>query len=265
MKTLVLFGINIALVVSLCFPVFAQEPSAVEVKDPSEFTNTVFSGPQPGEVLPPLRVTGLGGELDGEEFDAVALAKGAPHILFIQDTSPVGFKGHPGLAFLLNSVSEKSPLGLIRTIILLDDDPTKASETRGLFGGGDIAGTVMGLSLDGRDGPGTYGLNRQVAQTIIVAKEGKVLYNFAFAQPLLYPDPHVLGAIAEAIGQDRTEVATWLTESRDSKNRPTGKSMSEKTKQEELRAKGMSDEEIKEYLSEQSDETKMKKDKAQSK
>ena len=44
---------------------------------------------------------------------------------------------------------------------------------------------LVGISPDGREGPGNYGLNRNVAQTIIIAKDGKVLHNFAFTQPFL--------------------------------------------------------------------------------
>ena len=61
---------------------------------------------------------------------------------------------------------------------------------------------LKGISPDGREGPGSYGLNRNVAQTILIAKDGKVLHNFAFTQPLLYTDPHLLGAIADAVGAD---------------------------------------------------------------
>ena len=64
-------------------------------------------------------------------------------------------------------------------------------------------GVSLSVSQDGREGPGSYGLNRNVAQTVIIAKDGKVLHNFAFTQPMLHPDPYVLGAVGEAIG-DKT-------------------------------------------------------------
>ena len=53
---------------------------------------------------------------------------------------------------------------------------------------------LVGISPDGREGPGSYGLNRNVAQTVLIAKDGKVLHNFAFTQPMVYADPHVLSA-----------------------------------------------------------------------
>ena len=70
----------------------------------------------------------------------------------------------------------------------------------------------ISLSKDGRDGPGAYGLNRTVSQTIILAKDGKVTRNFVFPQGMLYADPHVMDGIAELIGEDSETVAGWLAE-----------------------------------------------------
>ena len=69
---------------------------------------------------------------------------------------------------------------------------------------------LKGISPDGREGPGSYGLNRNVAQTVIIAKDGKVLHNFAFTQPMLYTDPHFLGAIAQAIEVEPATLEKWL-------------------------------------------------------
>ena len=71
---------------------------------------------------------------------------------------------------------------------------------------------VVAVSQGGRDGPGAYGLNRTISQTIILARDGKVTRNFVFPEPLLYADPHVMGGIAELIGEQRETVAVWLNE-----------------------------------------------------
>ena len=71
---------------------------------------------------------------------------------------------------------------------------------------------LTGISPDGREGPGSYGLNRNVAQTVLIAKDGKVLHNFAFTQPMLYSDPHFLGAVADAIGADAPALEKWLND-----------------------------------------------------
>ena len=72
---------------------------------------------------------------------------------------------------------------------------------------------LLAVSPDGREGPGNYGLNRNVAQTILTVKNGKVLHNFALAQPMLSPDPYVLGGIAELIGQKPATVQKMVKRS----------------------------------------------------
>ena len=71
---------------------------------------------------------------------------------------------------------------------------------------------MLVVSKDGRDGPGAYGLNRTVSQTVILSKGGKVTHNFVFPQGSLYADPHVLGGVAELIEVEREKLAAWLNE-----------------------------------------------------
>ena len=74
-----------------------KDESHIEVKDPTLFgqseENKIFSGPQPGEKLPALTVTGIGGRIDGTTFDITTKADGKPLVLFLQDTNDVGVKG----------------------------------------------------------------------------------------------------------------------------------------------------------------------------
>ena len=109
----------------------------------------------------------------------------------------------------MSQIAEKSDKQLQLTAILLGDDPAKLSQFGKRFGER-LSGVVMAASQDGRDGPGALGLNRTISMTVVVASDGKVTHNFVFPQSMLYPDPHVLGAIAGAIGQKRETVAKWL-------------------------------------------------------
>ena len=62
------------------------------------------------------------------------------------------------------------------SVVFLSDDPAALKQiTRHV-----PKNVLVGISPDGREGPGSYGLNRNVSQTVIIAKDGKVLYNFAF-------------------------------------------------------------------------------------
>ena len=186
----------------------------VEVKDPAGFQisqdKVLYSGPQAGERLPVLSVVGFRGENKGKTFDPVANAKGKPQILIFQDQSPVGVKGLFLFAPVLSRIAEQSKDGLDVTVVFLGDDPSSLSEEdmAYLLRSTDIY--QMAYSNDGRDGPGAYGLDRNVAVTILVQRGGKVLHNFAFSTPMLYPDGHVVGALAEAIGKKRETVADWF-------------------------------------------------------
>ena len=204
-----------------------KDESRIKVKDPALFPqsekNKIFSGPQPGEELPALMVTGIGGELDGQAYDITATADGKPLVLFLQDTSGVGVKGLVGVSKLLLKIdafqkthskttdAEKSNQGLQIGVVLLADDLETLPEGAHNMLKTEALNTVLtAVSSDGREGPGSYGLNRNVAQTVLIAKDRRVLHNFAFTQPMLYPDPHFLGAIAQAIEVEPATLEKWL-------------------------------------------------------
>ena len=57
------------------------------------------------------------------------------------------------------------------------------------------------MSADGREGPGSYGLNRKVTLTILVGNQDKVTANFALVQPSLQADlPKLLDAVVKEVG-----------------------------------------------------------------
>ena len=206
-----------------------KEDKSIKVLDPAGFNNSqenrLYSGPQPGEKLPPLKVAGISGEIDGKTFDITAKADGKPLVLFLQDTNGVGIKGLVGVSNLLLKIdafqkrhskvtgAKKSDRGIQIGVVLLADDLDTLPEWASEMLKAEIPNEVLkGLSTDGREGPGSYGLNRNVAQTVIIAKDGKVLHNFAFTQPMLYTDPHLLGAIAQAIDVEPTTLEKWLND-----------------------------------------------------
>jgi hypothetical protein len=58
----------------------------------------------------------------------------------------------------------------------------------------------VGLSLDGSEGPGNYGLNKECMMTIVIAKDDKVTANFALVQPGIADAPKVIEALARVSG-----------------------------------------------------------------
>ena len=186
----------------------------VEVKNPAEFKKvqgaTRFSGPQPGEKLPPLMAKGINGETKGKMSDVIAKADGQLLVLFLQDESGLGLRGLLGISRLLAQIAEKSKQPMLMSAVFLGDTPDTVENQASKLVPHIPSEVLLSVSQDGREGPGSYGLNRNVAQTVIIAKDGKVLHNFAFTQPMLHPDPYVLGAVGDAIGVEPATLEKWL-------------------------------------------------------
>ena len=170
----------------------------------------LFSGPQPGEKLPPLKAKAINGETKGKTSDVIAKADGQLLVLFLQDESGLGLRGLLGISRLLTQIREKSEQKMHINAVFLGDAPDTVENQASKLAPHIPSEVLLGVSQDGREGPGTYGLNRNVAQTVIIAKDGKVLHNFAFTQPMLRPDPYVLGAVGDAIGVQPTTLEKWL-------------------------------------------------------
>ena len=72
--------------------------------------------------------------------------------------------------------------------------------------------TPVGVSLDGPEGPGAYGLNRHVQMTILVADRNGVTSNFALVQPSVNGDAvAVLRALVKVIGGKPPTLAEILS------------------------------------------------------
>ena len=188
------------------------EDSDVKVEDPTlsdgSEENGIVSGPQPGEKLPPLKVTGIRGDLDGETFDITAKADGKPIILFLQDTDETGIKGLVQVSKWLKKIgdfekkqNDASGLGFQIGVVFLTDDADALPESaRDVFEKHLPDEIIVGISPDGREGPSSYRLNRSVAQTVLIAKDGQVLHNFAFTEPMRSLGSQIVGTIADTIG-----------------------------------------------------------------
>ena len=170
--------------------------------------NGIVSGPQPGEKLPPFKVTGIRGDLDGKTFDITAKADGKPIILFLQDTDEAGIKGLVQVFEWVKKVGDfekkqNDASGLefqIGVVFLTDDADALPESARDVFEKHLPDEIIVGISPDGREGPSSYWLNRSVAQTVLIAKDGKVLHNFAFTEPMRSLGSHFVGTIADTIG-----------------------------------------------------------------
>ena len=165
----------------------------------SKTSEDVFSGPQVGEKLPSFLIRGVLGDIGGKDVDFVKVAGGQPIVLvFIHDVNRPSI----GLTRILTDYTVgRAKDGLTTGVVLLDDDATEAENTLKRISHALTPGVPTGVSLNGREGPGSLGLNRNVTLTILVAKEGKVTGNFALVQPSLQADlPGILKAIVHVVG-----------------------------------------------------------------
>ena len=162
-------------------------------------TPEVFSGPQPGEKVQPFTIRGVRGEESGNPVDLIEQAShGALLIVFFHD------KTRPAFA-LTNTVAgfaeTRVDQGLTAGIVYLTADATETENWLKTVNANLPQKIFLGISPDGKEGPGSWGLNRNVAVTVIVANEDKVTANFALRQPSVDVDgPRIFQAIADVTG-----------------------------------------------------------------
>jgi hypothetical protein len=159
----------------------------------------LFSGPQPGEKLAPFKVRGVFDPDSGRELDFVTQADGKPIVLiFVHDVNRLSI----GMTRVLSQyTSSRAADGLATGVVWLSDDATEAETTLKRIRHALAPKAPVGISIDGREGPGSYGLNRNVMLTILVGKQGKVTGNFALVQPSLQADlPKILESVVAVAG-----------------------------------------------------------------
>jgi hypothetical protein len=181
-----------------------REPAAAE---------QIFSGPQPGESLPKLTVKGVYGDQAGKTWDLLEAKKDDPKLLiFVHERTRPGF----GLSrALLTYVNQRGDEKLTGAVILLTDDATETENWLALVKQhfGDSQRMAIVYSPDGIEGPGAYGLNRNVSMTILVADKGKVTANFALVQPSVEADlPRILKAAVAVAGGEMPKLSDLLPE-----------------------------------------------------
>lgn len=161
-------------------------------------TEPVFSGPQVGEKLPVLSGTGVFDDQAGKRIELVAEEPKPTLLVFVHELT------RPAAAVtrtLMDYAETRSKDGLHHAVVFLFDDLTAGTETLKRARHALPAKTTVVLSSEGKEGPGSYGLNRNVALTILIADQGKVAGNFALVQPSVSADvPKVLNELVRVIG-----------------------------------------------------------------
>ncbi|MFP6619170.1 MAG: hypothetical protein VB877_07490 [Pirellulaceae bacterium] len=158
----------------------------------------VFSGPQPGEKLSDLQVRGLFGELAGKELNLLKEAGTRPTLfIFVHELTRPG----NSLTQALMRYVEQHPKELYGSLIFLGDDLTALEGRLKRAQHALPKKAPVTISLDGKEGPGSYGLNRKVTLTIVFARDHKVVSNVALISPSLQADTmRILKPVVKVIG-----------------------------------------------------------------
>ena len=159
----------------------------------------IFSGPQVGEKLSPFTVRGVFDDDAGKPLDFVTQASGKPIVLiFVHD---VNRQSVSMVRILSQYTVSRQGDGLTTGVVWLNADVTEAENTLKRIRHALAPNAPIGVSGDGLEGPGSYGLNRKVMLTILVGNEGVVTGNFALVQPSLQADlPKILESVVSVVG-----------------------------------------------------------------
>lgn len=162
----------------------------------------VASGPQVGDKLGDFKALGIFGPQADKEFQILTQTKGkATLVIFVQKIT------RPALQFLRpvddHVAKEKEEILSAHMVWLTADkggtDGTKAFLERAKNSLN--LQTPVSICLDGKEGPPAYGLNDMAAITVLIAKDGKVVANFAYADPNGTVAREVIAAVAKALGK----------------------------------------------------------------
>ncbi len=161
----------------------------------------VTSGPQVGDKIGDFKALGFSGPEAGKEFQFLTQTKGqATLVIFVHKIT------RPALQFLrpvdeFAAQQEK----LSAHVVWLTGDKGDKDETKAFLERAKNSlnlQTPMSICLEGNSGPAAYGLNDMTTITVLVVKEGKVVANFAYADPNATVAREVIRAVAKALGKE---------------------------------------------------------------
>ena len=181
----------------------------------------VYSGPQVGEKLPGFTVALAYGRQRGEKVDVVKQAGDRTVLLVI-----VNGANRPAARLtraLMNYSEMQDSRKLLSAVVWLDRDRSTADEylNKAISWWGVSA--PVGVSVDGAEGPGNYGLNRKVNLTILLAHQNRVKANFALVQPSLTDAGKIFESLTKLTGGKVPTTAEIVFLSKPTRKLPTAK------------------------------------------
>ncbi|HEY2413430.1 MAG TPA: hypothetical protein VGI40_14355 [Pirellulaceae bacterium] len=179
-------------------PYFYSLAAALSLTAPLAAPAAEVSGPQVGDPLPNFTIRGVLDDEAGKTMDLVKDAAGRPLVLFF-----VHERTRQSIALarqVLGDAANRKSNGLEAGLVFLTAD---VAATEGWMKTATLAlprGVPIGISPDGPSGPPAYNLNPKVIATVIIAKNNRVVANFALTEPSLTDDaPLINSAISKAL------------------------------------------------------------------
>ena len=167
----------------------------------------VFSGPQVGEKTTAFKVIDVIGESKGKEWDVIGQYQGKPStIVFVHGLE----RSIVPLLSVIDQYGHEKKDALSTIVVFLSNDRVESEKRLPLVAQSLRFQVPIALSVDGAEGPGNYGLNKECLMTIAVARENKVTANFALVQPGIADAPAVIAAMAQACGDAKPPNAEAL-------------------------------------------------------
>ncbi|MCC9603182.1 hypothetical protein LOC67_21750 [Stieleria sp. JC731] len=164
----------------------------------------VFSGPQVGESLPEFELRGVYDQQRGKTFSPIAMAEGGPIVIvFVHKLTRPGFSLTRAITRYAKSLEQPKVF-----VAWLSDDQADAEAYLNRARKSLNLDVPVGVSPDGGEGPGAYGLNRNVELTILVGDKKNVVANFALVQPSLVDGEKVAAEIAKLVGKSAPNADT---------------------------------------------------------
>ncbi|MEZ5385470.1 MAG: hypothetical protein R3F13_08145 [Prosthecobacter sp.] len=167
----------------------------------------VFSGPQPGEATTPFKSVDIVGAEAGGERDVITLNEGAATVLvFVHGIE----RSMLPLMRAVDDYGDRFKDRLKTEFVFLAAERVEGMERYGRALNSIKLKGRSTLSVDGAEGPGNYGLNKDCLLTIVAAKDNKAQANFALVQPGIADAERVIGAIASMIGDEKPPTAAEI-------------------------------------------------------
>lgn len=163
------------------------------------------SGPQVGDKLPDFKAHAHFGPDAGKEFKLHDKTKGGPTLLIFMHAPGDAPITRPGFQFLKPVDKYASEQDKLATqIVWVTGDKEKIEGFLKRAEKSLSLQSPVSICLDGgKDGPETYGLNDKVQITVLIAKDNKVVANFALVDPNAKDSAKVIAALAKVLGKDR--------------------------------------------------------------